>query len=226
MKAGVIVFPGSNCDRDAFVALQKCGFKQVIKIWHQDKKLPENLKIIIFPGGFSYGDYLRSGAMAAISNIIIEIKKFAAKGGLILGICNGFQILTETHLLPGVLMKNKNNKFICKNSFLKICNNQTIFTNKYQKNEIIKIPAAHMDGRYYIDEIELKNLEKNHQIAFKYCNKNGNINDKTNFNGSLSNIAGVFNKEKNILGMMPHPERAIDKEIGLIDGIKMLSLGR
>ena len=224
MKAAVVVFPGSNCDRDAVVALKKCGFNEVEKIWYQDKSLPQNVELIIIPGGFSYGDYLRSGAIAAMSNIITEIKKFSEKGGLILGICNGFQILTESGLLSGTLMKNKNNKFICKNAFLKVCNNKTIFTKKYQQNQLITIPVAHMDGRYYINEYGLKNLEDNEQVAFKYCNKNGQINEEANFNGSIANIAGVFNQNKNILGMMPHPERAIDLEIGLIDGIKMLSI--
>jgi phosphoribosylformylglycinamidine synthase I len=222
--AAVVVFPGSNCDRDAIIALKKCGFDEVIKIWYQEKSLPINIELIIIPGGFSYGDYLRSGAMASISNIIKEIKKFSEEGGLVLGICNGFQILTEANLLPGALIKNKNNKFICKNTFLKICNNKTIFTQKYQQNKIIKIPVAHMDGRYHIDKEDLKILENNNQIAFKYCTQNGDINETSNFNGSLENIAGVFNKNKNILGMMPHPERAIDSEIGLIDGIKMLSI--
>jgi phosphoribosylformylglycinamidine synthase len=222
--AAVIVFPGSNCDRDTVVALKKCGFDEVVKIWHQDQSLPKNLKLIVIPGGFSYGDYLRSGAMASISKITTEIKKFANKGGFVLGICNGFQILTETNLLPGALMKNQHSKFICKNSFLKICNNDSMFTQKYKINEVIKIPVAHMDGRYYINEAGLENLEKNNQIAFKYCNEEGFVNSSSNFNGSLNNIAGVFNKNKNILGMMPHPERAIDKEVGLIDGIRMLEL--
>ncbi|MFT5703356.1 MAG: phosphoribosylformylglycinamidine synthase [Rickettsiales bacterium] len=220
MKSAVIVFPGSNCDRDAVVALEKVGSK-VEKIWHQETSIPNDLDLIIVPGGFSYGDYLRSGAMAAISPIMQEIKKAANKGVNILGICNGFQILTESELLDGVLLHNKNKKFICKNAHLKVENNQTNFTANYQKNQVINIPIAHMDGCYFADDSVLKTLEDNDQIAFKYCSSDGSLSEDSNPNGSMNDIAGIFNKNKNVLGMMPHPERAIDEQTGLTSGLLM-----
>ena len=220
MKAAVIVFPGSNCDRDAVVALQKVGI-DVIKIWHQEVSLPSGLDLIVIPGGFSYGDYLRSGAMAKISPVMNKVKILAAKGVNILGICNGFQILTEVGLLPGVLLRNKNIKFICRDINLIVEDCMNNFTSGYQKNQIIKIPIAHMDGSYFASQDVLKSLEDNNQIAFRYCDVNGAVNEESNPNGSINNIAGVFNRQKNILGMMPHPERAIDNETGLIDGLVM-----
>jgi phosphoribosylformylglycinamidine synthase len=220
MKSAVIVFPGSNCDRDALVALQKVG-SEVQKVWHQETSLPSNLDLIIIPGGFSYGDYLRSGAMAKISPVMNEIKKAANKGVNILGICNGFQILTESGLLDGVLLRNKNIKFICKTVHLKVENIDSNFTSYYQKNQIVQIPIANMDGNYFADESTIKSLEDNRQIAFRYCNKNGDIDESCNLNGSINNIAGIFNRGKNILGMMPHPERAIDSQTGLTDGLAM-----
>ena len=207
MKAGVITFPGSNCDRDMYIALKK-SFKDVVKIWHKDTKLPQNLDLIAIPGGFSYGDYLRCGAMAANSNIMKEVIKFGENGGYILGVCNGFQILTETGLLPGTLLRNKDIKFISKTVRLKISNKDSKFTKNYKK-QAIDIPIAHHDGNYFCDTDTLKSLEDNKQIAFRYAN---------NPNGSLNDIAGILNKEKNILGMMPHPERAIDEIVGGIDG--------
>jgi len=220
MKSVVIVFPGSNCDRDAVMALQKVG-GGVEKIWHQETSLPTNLDLTIIPGGFSYGDYLRSGAMAAISPVMGAIKKSAQKGVNILGICNGFQILTEAGLLDGALLQNKGGKFICKTVGLRVENTQTNFTSKYQNNQIINIPIAHMDGNYFADSDTLKSLEDNNQIAFRYCDLLGGVSSNSSPNGATNNIAGIFNKSKNILGMMPHPERATDKEVGLIDGLTM-----
>ena len=220
MKAAVIVFPGSNCDRDAVVALQKVGIG-VIKVWHQETSLPNNLDLIVIPGGFSYGDYLRSGAMAAISPIMNEIKKASAKGVNVLGVCNGFQILTEAGLLDGVLLRNKNIKFICKTVNLRVESTDSNFTYGYKKNQIIQIPIAHMDGNYFASHEIIKSLEDNEQIAFKYCNHEGEIDEDSNPNGAMLNIAGIFNKTKNVLGMMPHPERAADKEVGLTDGLIM-----
>jgi len=220
MKSAVIVFPGSNCDRDAVDALQKIGSK-IEKVWHQETSLPSGLDLIIVPGGFSYGDYLRSGAMAAISPVMNEIKKAAAQGVNVLGICNGFQILTESGLLDGVLLKNKGGKFICKAVNLRVESTNSNFTSNYQKNQVIQVPIAHMDGNYFADENTLKSLEDNDQIAFKYCDSTGKVSDQTSPNGAINNIAGIFNRTKNILGMMPHPERAIDAETGLVDGLIM-----
>jgi phosphoribosylformylglycinamidine synthase I len=220
MRAAVIVFPGSNCDRDAVSALEKVGSK-VEKVWHQETSLPSGLDLIIVPGGFSYGDYLRSGAMAAISPVMNEIKKAAAKGVNVLGICNGFHILTESGLLDGVLLQNKGGKFICKTVNLCVENTASNFTSEYKKNQVIQVPIAHMDGNYFADEATLKSLEDNDQIAFRYCDLSGKVCDQSTPNGAANNIAGIFNKEKNILGMMPHPERAIDKETGLVDGLAM-----
>ena len=219
MKASVVVFPGSNCDRDIKVALEGCG-ANVTMAWHGDHDLPES-DLVVIPGGFSYGDYLRCGAMAAHSPIMREVKQHAASGGYVLGICNGFQILSETHLVPGTLMRNRNLNFICKDVFLKTENDDTIFTSGYEKGQVIRIPVAHHDGNYCTDDNTLKSLFDNGQVAFTYCDANGVVNDNTNPNGSLSNIAGVFNKEKNILGMMPHPERLWENALGGEDGRKM-----
>lgn len=222
MKSAVIVFPGSNCDRDAITALEKIG-SQVQKVWHQETSLSPDLDLIVVPGGFSYGDYLRSGAMAAISPVMNEIKKAADKGVHVLGICNGFQILTEAGLLDGVLTQNKGAKFICKTVNLKPENTDSKFTAGYKNNKIIRIPIAHMDGNYFTDADTLKSLEDNNQIAFRYCDENGDVHADASPNGAISNIAGILNKNKNVLGMMPHPERAIDSETGLTDGIIMFN---
>lgn len=222
MKSAVIIFPGSNCDRDAVSALTKIGSK-VEKIWHAETSLPKDLDLIIVPGGFSYGDYLRSGAMAAISPIMREVKKAGSAGVHVLGICNGFQILTEAEMLEGVLLRNKNIKFIGKTVNLKVENSKTKFTSEYDQGQILRIPIAHMDGNYFTDEKTLKSIENNEQIAFRYSDENGQVNDNTNPNGALANIAGIFNKQKNILGMMPHPERAIDKENGSVDGLLLFN---
>ncbi len=215
MKSSVIIFPGSNCDRDMDVALKKFGFENQM-IWHNDAKIPK-CDLIVLPGGFSYGDYLRCGSIAGKSKIIKSVIEFAKKGGLVLGICNGFQILTETGLLPGVLQQNKNIEFICKNVFVKINDKN----NKYFKNidkDILELHIAHNEGNYFCSKDELKMMNDNNLIAVSYCNNNGEINERSNPNGAIKNIAGIFNKEKNILGMMPHPERMIDKYLSGEDG--------
>jgi len=221
MKSSVIVFPGSNCDRDIAVALEKMQFKNRM-VWHKETKLPKS-DLIVIPGGFSYGDYLRSGAIAGKSSIIEEVIKAAKSGCLILGICNGFQILTETGLLKGTLLRNKNLKFINKDVFVKVINNNSRFTNKYQKNQLLKINIAHNEGNYFTNTAHLEELDKENLIAFKYCDEEGNINENANPNGSLKNIAGIFNSKRNILGMMPHPERMIDEILSNKDGINLFT---
>ena len=216
MNSSVIIFPGSNCDRDMDVALKKFGFKNKM-VWHDDADLPKS-DLVVLPGGFSYGDYLRCGSMASKSKIIKSVIKFANSGGLLMGICNGFQILTETQLLPGVLLRNKLSKFICKNVHVKINNTKNKYFNKIKKNTI-ELHIAHNEGNYYCSNDQMKLIEDNNQIALSYCNKNGEINEKYNPNGSSKNIAGILNKEKNILGMMPHPERMIDKYLSGDDGV-------
>ena len=221
MKSSVIVFPGSNCDRDIAVALEKMQFKNKM-VWHKETSLPKS-DLIVIPGGFSYGDYLRSGAIAGKSLIIDEVIKAANLGCLILGICNGFQILTETGLLKGTLLRNKNLKFINKDVNIKVVNNKTKFTNKYKKDEILKINIAHNEGNQFTDSNHLEKLNNENLIAFKYCDEKGNINEEANPNGSLGNIAGIYNQKKNILGMMPHPERMVDEIISNRDGINLFS---
>jgi len=221
MKSSVIVFPGSNCDRDIAVALEKMQFKNKM-VWHKDTSLPKS-DLIVIPGGFSYGDYLRSGAIAGKSLIIDEVIKAANSGCLILGICNGFQILTETDLLKGTLLRNKSLKFINRDVNIKVLNNNTKFTNKYKNNEILKINIAHNEGNYFTDKNHLDELNKENLIAFKYCDEKGNINEESNPNGSLDNIAGIYNQKKNILGMMPHPERMVDEIISNKDGINLFT---
>ncbi len=219
MKSSVIVFPGSNCDRDVAVALEKLQFKNSM-IWHKENVLPKS-DLIVVPGGFSYGDYLRSGAIAAKSNILNEVIKAGERGSLILGICNGFQILIECGLLKGALLRNSGLKFISKNIFIKIQSNKNKFFNKYKKNEILELNIAHNEGNFFTDKKHLNELEDNDLIPIKYCDKEGNINPKTNPNGSINNIAGIFNKNKNILGMMPHPERMVDKTCANEDGLPL-----
>ena len=221
MKSSVIVFPGSNCDRDVATALEKLQFKNQM-VWHKETKLPKS-DLIVLPGGFSYGDYLRSGAIAGKSLIIDEVIRAANSGCLILGICNGFQILTETGLLKGTLLRNKNLKFINKDVHIKVMNNKTRFSNKYKKNQILKINIAHNEGNYFTDTKHLDELNNEDLIAFKYCNEKGDIIYESNPNGSLENIAGIFNSKKNILGMMPHPERMIDEIISNTDGVNLFS---
>jgi len=215
MKSSVIIFPGSNCDRDMDVALKKFGFKNQM-VWHNDPNLPKS-DLIILPGGFSYGDYLRCGSIAAKSKIIKSVVEFANSGGLVVGVCNGFQILIETGLLPGALLRNKYLEFICKNVFVKINNSENKYFKNIKKN-ILKLHIAHNEGNYFCSSDELKFIEDNNQIAVNYCNKNGDISEENNPNGSIDNIAGIFNKSKNILGMMPHPERMIDSYLSGEDG--------
>ena len=215
MKSSVIIFPGSNCDRDMDVALKKFGFKNQM-VWHDNQEIPKS-DLIVLPGGFSYGDYLRCGSIAAKSKIIKSVIEFANSGGLVLGICNGFQILTETGLLPGILLQNKYQKFICKNVHVKINDKE----NKYFKNikkEILELHIAHNEGNYFCSDNEMKSLNDNNQVAITYCNEKGKEDDQFNPNGALKNIAGIFSKKKNILGMMPHPERMIDKYLSSNDG--------
>ena len=221
MKSSVIVFPGSNCDRDIAKALEKMQFKNQM-VWHKETDLPKS-DLIVIPGGFSYGDYLRSGAIAGKSLIIEEVIKAANSGCLVLGICNGFQILTETGLLKGTLLRNKNLKFINKDVNIKVINNQTRFTSKYKLNQILKINIAHNEGNYFTNPTHLNELKNENLIAFKYCDEKGNINDQSNLNGAMDNIAGIFNSKKNILGMMPHPERMVDELISNTDGINLFS---
>jgi len=215
MNSSVIVFPGSNCDRDMDVALKKFGFKNKM-IWHEDLELPKS-DLVVLPGGFSYGDYLRCGSMASKSKIIQSVIKFCKSGGLLLGICNGFQILTETQLLPGVLLRNKFSEFICKNVFVKINNLENSYFNKIKK-KTLELHIAHNEGNFFCSEDQMKSIQEHNQIALIYCGKNGEVSDKFNPNGSINNIAGIFNKEKNILGMMPHPERMIEKYLSGEDG--------
>ena len=215
MNSSVIIFPGSNCDRDMDVALKKFGFKNKM-IWHNDTELPKS-DLVVLPGGFSYGDYLRCGSMASKSKIINSVIKFAKSGGLLMGICNGFQILTETELLPGALLRNKYSQFICKNVFIKINDSKNNYFKNINKN-ILELHIAHNEGNFFCSSDQMKNINDNNQIAVLYCDKNGEVNDKSNPNGAINNIAGIFNKEKNILGMMPHPERMIDEYLSGDDG--------
>ena len=221
MNSSVIVFPGSNCDRDVAVALEKLQFKNKM-IWHKDSSLPKS-DLIVIPGGFSYGDYLRSGAIAGKSNILNEVIRAAKSGCLVLGICNGFQILTETGLLKGVLLRNKNLKFIGRDVNVKTINLGNKFFNKYKKNQILKLNIAHNEGNYFTDKEHLKELEDKNLIPLKYCDENGNISEESNPNGSINNIAGILNNNKNILGLMPHPERMIDRTMSNNDGINLFT---
>jgi len=215
MKSSVITFPGSNCDRDMDVALKKFGFKNMM-VWHNDAELPKS-DLVVLPGGFSYGDYLRCGSMASKSKIMQSVISFAKSGGLVMGICNGFQILVETGLVPGALLRNRYLEFICKNVFVKLDSKD----NSYFKNldkDILELHIAHNEGNYFCTNDQLKEIEDNNQIAIYYCNKEGQIEDQFNPNGSIKNIAGILSKEKNVLGMMPHPERMIDESLSGEDG--------
>ena len=215
MKSSVIIFPGSNCDRDMDVALRKFGFKNQM-VWHDDINLPQS-DLIVLPGGFSYGDYLRCGSIAGKSKIINSVISYANSGGLVIGICNGFQILTETELLPGALLRNKYSEFICKNIFIKINNTENSYFKNIKKN-ILELHIAHNEGNFFCSSDQMKNINDNNQIAVSYCNRDGEVNDDSNPNGAIKNIAGIFNKQKNILGMMPHPERMIDTYLSGDDG--------
>ncbi len=225
MKYGVIVFPGSNCDDDMVYALQKIGGHTVYKLWHKDQSLrdltPES-DCLVLPGGFSYGDYLRAGAIARFSPIMQSVMAFAQQGGRVLGICNGFQILCEAGLLPGVLLRNKRQQFICKQVYLKT-EKQKSFLSQLPSGKILQIPIAHAEGRYYADEPTLQQLEKNRQVILRYCDEQGNVSEAANPNGSINNIAGICNEQGNVVGMMPHPERAMETLLGSRDGTHILS---
>jgi len=215
MNSSVITFPGSNCDRDMNVALKKFGFKNKM-VWHDDIELPKS-DLIVLPGGFSYGDYLRCGSMASKSKIMKSVISFAKDGGKVMGICNGFQILVESGLLPGVLLRNKYLDFICKNVFVKVNDKDNFYFNDIKKN-ILELHIAHNEGSYFCSKEQVKEIDDNNQVALLYSDENGNVNEKDNPNGSIKNIAGIFNKEKNILGMMPHPERMIEPFLSGEDG--------
>jgi phosphoribosylformylglycinamidine synthase len=217
MKVGVVVFPGSNCDEDMVYVFRDIFKINTVKLWHKNADL-ENCTHIILPGGFSYGDYLRSGAIARFSPIMTEVIRHAKSGRFVLGVCNGFQILCESGLLPGALLPNINRKFISDNVFLKVENNRTALTCGISPNNILKIPIAHGEGRYYAPPADLAALMENEQVVFRYCDENGNITEESNPNGSLENIAGICNQNKNVFGMMPHPERAADPELFNEDG--------
>ncbi len=217
MKYGVIVFPGSNCDHDAYHVISKLVGQPVDFVWHKETDL-NKYDAVILPGGFSYGDYLRAGALAKFSPVMNAVRKFAAEGKFVLGICNGFQILCEAGLLPGVLIRNKNLHFICKHVKIRVENTNTPFTSGIEAGKVLSIPIAHSEGNYFCDDVTLNELEENGQIVFRYCNDEGEITEEANPNGSRSNIAGVCNLEKNVLGMMPHPERACEEILGSTDG--------
>ncbi|MDI6401788.1 phosphoribosylformylglycinamidine synthase subunit PurQ [Balneolaceae bacterium ANBcel3] len=217
MKFGVLVFPGSNCDHDAYHALKHIHGTETRFIWHKESSLGD-VDAVIVPGGFSYGDYLRSGAIARFSPVMNAVADFAAKGGPVLGICNGFQILLEARLLPGTMMANEHLRFTCKQVLLKTESHQTPFTSKVPENTLLEIPVAHGEGNYYAEKELLKELEDQDQIIFRYVNAQGDTVPEANPNGSVSNIAGICNKARNVVGMMPHPERAVEKSLGSEDG--------
>ena len=218
MKISVLQFPGTNCEYDTKYAFEQLGCDVEI-IWHKEKTIPVDTELWVIPGGFSYGDYLRSGAIARFADIMDSVQEYAANGGKVLGICNGFQILLEAGLLPGAMKRNDSLHFISKYHTLKVINTDNKFLSLMKRDEIVNIPVAHHDGNYYIDANGLKELEDNNQILLKYCDKDGNL---VNMNGSISNIAGICNKQKNVFGLMPHPERAIETILGSTDGVNML----
>jgi phosphoribosylformylglycinamidine synthase I len=222
MKASVIVFPGSNCDRDAAVALEAAMGTTPTMVWHGDSELPKS-DLILLPGGFSYGDYLRSGAMAAHSPVMREVVRRAKGGTPVLGICNGFQVLTESGLLPGVLMRNATLRFICKDVLLKVERNDTAYARQYTQGEVVRFPIAHKDGSYFADEATLDRLEGENRIAFRYCEASGAVTAEANPNGSRRNIAGIYNETGTVLGLMPHPERLADPALCGTDGSKMFA---
>jgi len=216
-KFGVVVFPGSNCDQDMIYVLRNIMKQEVVELWHKDTDL-KGCDFIILPGGFSYGDYLRSGAIARFSPIMEKVITFASAGGYVMGICNGFQILCEAGLLPGALLHNTERKFICKNVHIKVQNNATLVTTQIPSDKALKIPVAHGEGKYYADEETLKKINSNKQVLFRYCDASGNITADANPNGATENIAGICNEGKNVFGMMPHPERASDEDLNNVDG--------
>lgn len=220
MRFGIVVFPGTNCDRDCYHVVRHVLGCEAQFVWHEERSL-NAFDVVILPGGFSYGDYLRVGAIARFSPVMDAVVEFAERGGLVLGICNGFQILVEAGLLPGALLRNRSLHFVCKFVHLRVENTETPFTHRYRKGQVIRIPIAHGDGRYYCDRETLAKLERNGQIVFRYCTPDGHITDDANPNGSLANIAGIVNERGNVLGMMPHPERASEAILGSADGLTL-----
>jgi phosphoribosylformylglycinamidine synthase I len=220
MKFGVIQFPGSNCDQDPFWVLESVAKQPVTYLWHESHDL-ENCDVVIVPGGFSYGDYLRTGAIARFSPVMESVRKFADGGGIVLGICNGFQILTESHMLPGALLRNAGLKYICRAIHLRVENNETPFTHGLKKGEVLQVPIGHMEGNYFCDADTLKQLQDQNRIVFRYSTKDGQVNAAANPNGSLDNIAGICNEGGNVLGMMPHPERSSEEAMGSKDGYRV-----
>jgi len=218
MKFGVVIFPGSNCDEDIIYVLEHIMGQEVVRLWHKDHDL-QGAEFIVLPGGFSYGDYLRSGAIARFSPIMQEIITYANKGGYLLGICNGFQVLTEAGLVPGALLHNQQRKFICENRYLKAQTTQSLITAQMDTNRAYEIPVAHGEGNYFVNNDTLKALNDNDQVLFRYCDAAGKVTEAANPNGSTENIAGVCNRTRNVFGMMPHPERAADNLLGNTDGL-------
>ncbi|HET6511763.1 MAG TPA: phosphoribosylformylglycinamidine synthase subunit PurQ [Candidatus Kapabacteria bacterium] len=224
MRTRVIVFPGSNCDHDAMYAVKNVMNEQDTQfVWHKEDSIGQDVDLVILPGGFSYGDYLRTGAIAKFSPVMKDVIRFANEGGMVIGICNGFQVLCESGLLPGVLIRNESLKFICKEIYLKTENSQTAFTNGLKAGEIIKVPVAHGEGNFMVTDEVLADLESNNQIVFRYSGPNGEVTKEFNINGSRNNIAGIVSKEGNVFGMMPHPERACESILGSADGLKILN---
>jgi phosphoribosylformylglycinamidine synthase len=222
MKAGVLVFPGSNCDHDAYHVLKHTFDVETRFVWHKDRNI-HDLDIIIVPGGFSYGDYLRSGAIARFSPVMEEVVSFARKGGLVMGICNGFQILLETGLLPGAMLHNESLRFVCKDVYLRTVTSNTPFTAQITPGTVLRIPIAHGEGNYYASETDVESLFEKDQVVFQYCDTEGNTTSLANPNGALRNIAGIVNEGRNVLGMMPHPERASDALLGNTDGLTIFA---
>ena len=220
MKFGVIIFPGSNCDHDAFWTIQHVAKQAATFLWHESHDL-ENCDAIIVPGGFAFGDYLRTGAIAKFSPVMESVRKFAGSGGLVLGICNGFQILCESGLLPGALLRNVGLKYVCKPVQVRVENAETPFTNACERGEVLTIPIGHMEGNYFCDPATLDELQKDNRIVFRYCSQQGEINPGANPNGSIENIAGICSAGGNVVGMMPHPERSAEPELGGVDGVKI-----
>jgi phosphoribosylformylglycinamidine synthase len=220
LKFGVVTFPGSNCDYDAYAAIRFILGEEVEFLWHKSSDL-SGCDVVILPGGFSYGDYLRAGAVARFSPIVNEVVRFAHSGGLVIGICNGFQVLTEAGLLPGALIRNAHLRFSCKQTYLRVENNTTPFTRECNRGEVLKIPIAHCEGNYYNFSDDVRRLDERGQVIFRYCDVGGKVSDKANPNGSRNNIAGIINREGNVLGLMPHPERAVETILGSADGLRI-----
>jgi phosphoribosylformylglycinamidine synthase I len=221
VKFGVVTFPGSNCDMDTVHVFREVLKQPTVGLWHKDHDL-QGVDCVVLPGGFSYGDYLRSGAIARFSPLMTEVVKFAGTGGIVLGICNGFQVLLELNLLPGAMIRNKNLKFLCRHVTLRVENAGTRFSRKAKKGQILNIPIAHFDGNYYAAPETMKEIEDGGQVVLRYCDESGALTEESNVNGSLHSIAGLMNKKGNVMGMMPHPERAAEKILGSADGLFIL----